>query len=136
MSKVAWSFAVLVVVGVGGLALAGGPAPTPAQQASCVTLFERQRTCTESFIPALVDLRVSLDRPKGIAATAKSDGRDALIAAALAEWKTDSTDASIAKTCASMPPGAVTPQMNTCLAASSCPAFSQCLVPLMRTTIH
>ena len=136
MSKIVSSVVAVVVVGLAGVAFAAGSAASPEQQASCVKVFEKQRACTDSFIPALVDVRVSLDKPKGIAASAKSEGRDALVTAALAEWKNDSTDASIAKTCASMPGGAVTPQMEKCLAESSCTAFSQCLVPLLRATLH
>ena len=61
MSKIAWSIAVGAVFSIAGLALAGSAAPSAAVQASCVKVFERQRTCTASFIPALVDLRASLD---------------------------------------------------------------------------
>src|SRR5438067_7192500 len=68
--------------------------------ASCVRLFQRQRTCTQDFIPALVDLRRSLDRPAGIA----QGDRQETIAAALEEWKSDSTDEAIGTTCDRMAP--------------------------------
>lgn len=136
MSKIAWSVA--VVLCVAGLALAGSSAPSPAAQASCVKVFERQRACTDTFIPALVDLRVSLDKPAGIAASVKKDGRDTMISAALEEWKSDSTDAAIAKTCASMPAARATAMSSTekCLDAANCQAFSECLIPLMRSTMR
>ncbi len=127
-----------MVLCVGELALAGSAAPTPAAQASCVKVFDRQRACTDTFIPALVDLRVSLDTPVGIAASVKKDGRDAMISAALEEWKSDSTDAAIAKTCASMPAtrAPALTSMEKCLDAANCQAFSECLIPLMRSTIR
>lgn len=126
------------VFSIAGLALAGSAAPSPAVQASCVKMFERQRTCTASFIPALVDLRVSLDKPAGIAAAVKKDGRDAMISAALEEWKSDSTDAAIATTCGSMPAPrtASLTSMEKCLDTANCQAFSECVIPLMRSTIR
>ena len=140
MSKIGWSTAVIAVFVVTGLAGAAASAPSAANQASCVKVFEKQRACTDSFIPALVDLRVSLDKPAGIAAAVKQDGRQAMIASALEEWKTDSTDAAIAKTCASMPDKAqlatAVASLEKCLGAASCQAFSECVIPLMRTTIH
>jgi|CXWL01.1.fsa_nt_gi hypothetical protein len=74
-------------------------------------LYERQRACTDAFIPALVE-------------------------EALAEWKSDSTDAAIATTCdrmASSPMGATAlATSDSCVAAPSCGAFVDCIIPLMR----
>ena len=130
----------IAVCSIAGLAGAAASAPSAATQASCVKVFERQRACSDLFIPALVDLRVSLDKPAGIAAAVKKDGRQAMISTALEEWQSDSADAAIAKTCASMPgtsqlASSVT-SMEKCLGAATCQAFSECVIPLMRATIH
>src|SRR5690348_8118046 len=78
------------------LAACGGSSPPPAAEArtqpapqvrgassspgldTCVSMMERQRACTDLYIPALVDLRISLDTPRGIA----GEKRDELIAQA------------------------------------------------------
>jgi hypothetical protein len=117
-------------------------APTPEAAAdsnqdardTCVASFERQRACTDEFIPALVDLRMKLDQPPGIA----QGNREETITQARAEWANDSTDEAIAASCdkilASMDPaqvdGAMAP-MKDCLAASECAAFVSCEMPLL-----
>jgi hypothetical protein len=115
----------------------GGPAVGSVDsKAGCVKLREKQRSCTADFIPALVDMRVKLDLPPGIAEAARSEGRDKLLATANEEWKKDSTDESIAAMCEKMPmPPGVTPAQKAaaekCLAAADCKAFVGCFVPLL-----
>jgi len=60
-----------------------------------------------------------------------------LISAALEEWKSDSTDASIAKACGRMPApkGDLGAKMEKCAAAASCTAFNECVIPLMGQTM-
>jgi len=104
---------------------------------TCVAAFRRQRECTDTYIPALVDARVRADRPAGIAAKDKEVGRDALVAAALEEWKTDSTDAAIDQMCTKITDdelaGApeLVEQAKACLAESECAAFSACAIDLV-----
>jgi hypothetical protein len=135
------SLAVISVLAIAGCATqkesagGGGGAPTPKD--TCVKLFQRQRACTDTFIPALVDLRVSIDKPAGIADEAKkAGGRDALIAKAKEEWKTDSTDESIGKTCekiaAAPNAGAMLAASEKCVAQPACGAFVDCIIPLMK----
>jgi hypothetical protein len=119
------------------------PAAAPADfgddlQAGCVQMFQRQRECTDVFIPALVAARVKHDKPAGIAAEDAASGRDALVAHAMEEWKADSTDEAIAATCekivASIPPeqkDAMVAKGKECLAADSCPAFVDCMLPVI-----
>lgn len=116
------------------------PAAKPAGDdltATCVAVFERQRTCTDEFIPALVDLRIRLDVPPGIAEAASSEGRDALVAQAMEEWKADSTDEAIAQTCSeslNAPPEAqerMKQTANECLATDGCDAFVTCILPVL-----
>ena len=45
---------------------------TADNQAFCVQGFQRARTCTDDYIPALVDARVKVDHPPGIAAVVLS----------------------------------------------------------------
>jgi hypothetical protein len=116
-------------------------APSPEVKSSgadpyalCVAMFERQRACTDTFLPALVDARVRADVPPGIAAADRDDGRDALVATAREEWKQDSTDESIAATCrkiADSAPSDMTGEVKACLDASGCDAFSTCAVDIV-----
>lgn len=105
-------------------------------QALCVQSFQRQRECTEVFLPALVDARVRFNKPDGIAEMDKKEGRAALVAQAREEWKTDSTDEVIADTCTGMVEhGALNDEMGaavkTCLAAASCDEFVPCQVKII-----
>jgi hypothetical protein len=122
------------------------PQPQPAADdphSVCVQAFRRQRECTNEFIPALVDARVRRDAPPGIADKDKELGRDQLVATALEEWKTDSTDEAIEQTCtnmaANMPPDqlqAATDQVGQCLDAEACSAFVDCLIPVIEPQLH
>src|SRR5262245_44615280 len=105
-------------------------------QALCVRSFEKQRECTDTFLPALVDARVRLDKPAGIAAADKESGREALVAQAREEWKNDSTDTAINDTCAGMiAHGMGTPEMSaavsSCLEAPSCADFVPCQIKII-----
>ncbi len=140
MSKITWSLVVVAVLAVGSLAVAASPAADPAAQAACVKVFERERACTDTFIPALVDLRISIDKPAGMAEAAKKEGRERFIAVALEEWKGDSTDAAIAKTCAMISASPKAPAMVTasekCVKADTCLAFTDCVIPVLRTSMR
>ena len=102
----------------------------------CVKIFERQRTCTAEFIPALVAARVKANKPRGVADKDRAEGRERLVKQALEEWKTDSSDPSIARTCsgvgAGMPPAqrqAMQKQGEACLAEVGCQPFVDCILP-------
>lgn len=148
MTRTILSSVLLALAACGG---ADAPAPsgtTPTAQAqpatagtprdACVAMFERQRACTDIYLPALVDARIANDLPAGIAArAAEPGGRDALVATARSEWANDSTDASISATCdtilAKMPPEqaeGMTGQANQCLATDACQAFVDCVIPM------
>lgn len=99
--------------------------------ALCVSGFQRQRECTDQFIPALVARRVELDNPPGIAAKDHEVGRDALVAQALEEWKEDSKDENIGPHCdqilaAHAPDQATTDKFKSCMEMADCQAFSDC----------
>jgi hypothetical protein len=107
-------------------------------KSTCVASWVRQRECTDQFIPALVDLRVRLDRPAGIATEAQQHGRDALIAQARGEWAQDSTDEAISVVCdrmvAALPSAPVEAALADgakCLEATTCDAFVSCEIAVM-----
>lgn len=114
------------------------PPATKAQaggdtKALCVEVFTRARTCTNEYIPALVDARAKYDKPPGIAEAVKKD-RNAVIQEALGEWKNDSTDSSISATCdkmgAELAPQSDIDTARACLAKPDCAAYTTCVMPL------
>jgi hypothetical protein len=104
---------------------------------TCVAAFRRQRGCTDSYIPTLVDARVRADKPAGIAAKDKEVGRDALVGMAMEEWKSDSTDQAIDQTCTNITDDELegAPELveraKACLAETDCAAFSACAVDIV-----
>lgn len=140
MTRTILTSLLLAVAACGG---ADGDATTTAQAVdaprdTCVALYTRQRDCTDVYLPALVDARIAHDLPAGIAARAdEPGGKDELLATARSEWANDSTDASIAGTCdglvADLPAeqaDALADQASACLAADTCEAFVDCVIPL------
>ncbi|MEJ7601937.1 MAG: hypothetical protein WKG01_28840 [Kofleriaceae bacterium] len=109
------------------------PAPASSDvHALCVEMLTRNRTCTDDYLPALVDLRAKHDNPAGIAARVTTD-RAGVIAEARTEWQTDSTDEAIAAVCTkaapSTDPADVEPA-RACLAEATCGAYVACSMPL------
>jgi hypothetical protein len=104
---------------------------------TCVATFERARACTDDYLAMLVDTRVQLDHPAGIAARDQADGRASLVAAARAEWASDSTDASIGALCdhvANATPDARLEDLRAgaerCLGEAECAGFATCMRPI------
>lgn len=121
------------------------PSPTtsgqvaPASSSSdlhalCVEVLTHNRTCTDDYIPALVDVRAKYDQPAGIADEVKKD-RAGVIAHAKTEWATDSQDAAISATCDRIgaswkgEPGDVEAS-RACLAKPDCAAYTACIMPM------
>jgi membrane-bound lytic murein transglycosylase len=117
------------------------PTPGTAQRAQattantdrdlCVALLQRARTCTDQYIPTLVDARAAADHPAGIKEEVAKD-RAGVIAQANQEWATDSTDTNIAAVCA-RPYLQAEDQREAatrCQAMSACGEFAACLVPI------
>ena len=116
------------------------PAPTTARaqasdpSASCVEVMTRNRTCTDDYIPALVDARARHDVPAGITDAVKAD-RAAVIAEALGEWAEDSKDAAITAMCERMAAsGRASPvdveTAQACLAQAACGPYVACVIPV------
>jgi hypothetical protein len=121
------------------------PAPATAQKASadqanadhelCVAVIQHSRTCTDQYIPALVDARAAADHPAGIKAEVTTN-RDGVIAQAKQEWATDSTDANIEAMCQRPMPTDQRESATACQAQADCAAFAQCIVPIQATAWH
>lgn len=118
--------------GEGTATSSGGAHLASSGEQACVSLMRRERSCEPDFVAQFVAMRVRLDLPAGIAARDASEGRDALVAEARAEYTQDATDASIHHACEELqhlPPEeaeAWTDQMEHCLAATECAPFLEC----------
>jgi len=111
-------------------ARAQAPDPVP----TCVEVMTRNRTCTDDYIPALVDARARHDVPAGITAAVAAD-RAAVITEALGEWAEDSKDPAIASMCQQMAAsGAAAPAdvetAQACLAQTACGPYVACVMPV------
>jgi hypothetical protein len=98
---------------------------------TCVQVFQRARTCTDDYIPALVDARAKLDLPAGIKAEVASD-RAGVIAQAKTEWASDSQDAAIDSTCTRAEGHVDAAEVQTaqgCLAKPDCASYVACIMP-------
>lgn len=106
---------------------------------ACQAFFAKARTCTDAYIPALVDLRIELDKPAGITAAAQSEGRDSIINQAKTEWAEDSQPAAVTAMCqniAAKVPAAEIEAMRddaeACMAKTDCGEFSTCAIAIQR----
>jgi hypothetical protein len=106
---------------------------TPQLQTLCVQTMTRLRTCTDDYIPRLVDARARLDKPAGIAAKVAAD-RDGVIVQAKAEWAQDSTDEGIAQMCQHMVAAGADPgdaeATQACQTQPDCVGFDNCIAPI------
>lgn len=113
------------------------PAEATTTDQICRALMQRQRACTAQFIPALVQARVEVDSPPGLAAREREIGREALVEEALAEWETDARDPNIAAMCDDIAQS-ISPEKDSelrssvsgCLEKAGCDDFVSCAVPL------
>jgi hypothetical protein len=113
------------------------PAVATTTDAICRAFMQRQRACSATFIPALVDARVTADNPPGLAAMDKKNGREALVKEAFDEWVNDSKDPAIDALCDDIAQSTspakdleLRTSVSTCLGEAGCDAFVSCAVPL------
>ncbi len=149
MSRIATALilALAPLVAACGTASEAAPAPAPSKQAAstsgdfqtaCMAVMQRNRTCTDEFIPALVDMRASKDLPAGIADAVAKD-RPAVIARAKEEWALDSTDEVFARQCQTLGQYATPENIaagEACMAKTTCAEYSPCIVTVMGNTMH
>jgi hypothetical protein len=112
-------------------------ANTSADHDLCVAVMTHSRTCTDQYIPALVDARAQVDHPAGIKDAVAND-RAGVIAQAMQEWSTDSSDANIESMCQKPMPNADQQRdaVTACQAKTDCGEFSSCIVPIEAQTFH
>lgn len=113
------------------------PANTTSTDEICRPFLQRQRACTSTFIPALVEARVASDNPAGIRARDAASGREALVNEALEEYTLDSQDAAIEALCDDLAQSVslakdseLRSSISGCLARQGCDSFVACAVPL------
>ncbi len=107
-----------------------------AAEALCVQSSQKQRECQDLFLPALVDLRVRLDKPEGIAAMDKEQGRAALVEVAREEYKSDSTDEAISGMCSQISKKMAdnkdaVAETRRCLEAKTCEEMVPCQIKVL-----
>ncbi|HEX4450271.1 MAG TPA: hypothetical protein VH143_05325 [Kofleriaceae bacterium] len=112
-------------------------ATSAADHDLCVAVMAHSRTCTEQYIPVLVDARAQVDHPAGIKDAVAKD-RTGVIAQAKQEWSTDSTDESIEAMCQKPMPNADAQRdaVTACQAKTDCGEFSACIVPVEAQSWH
>jgi len=139
---------VLVLV----LAACGGakPAPAPASAAHsaadlgplCRAHYAHEQTCADDYLSALIDLRVELNQPPGIADEVKIKGKPATLELARAEFQQDTAPAKVDAICNAMatktPAAQVGPLFKDgthCAEMTDCKQFASCAVATERTYI-
>ena len=127
-----------------------GPGTAPAVpdlRAACAEEIRRELTCEADFVPMIVDARIRLDLPPGMAARARGpDGRDGLVAEARAEFAEDYAPDRIETICnhrqaraASLSPEALEDlrrDNGACTGATDCRAFTACMAPILEKLLR
>ena len=131
----------LLALSLTACATTADPAPTARTddaKTTCVEVMTRNRTCTDDFIPALVDARARADKPAGIREAVAAD-RAAVIAEAKQEWANDSKDEAIAPHCEAMAAHIETPDFEAaeaCLAKDACGEYVACVTPIFEKHLN
>ena len=105
---------------------------------ACLDTGKKQVACLDDMVTASVDAMIASNTPPGIADKVKTpEGKAALVKAVKAQAKAASSEAAYSKMCEALTKsvpadkaGALTAEMNTCLAQSDCKAFATCSVAL------
>ncbi|MEZ4335600.1 MAG: hypothetical protein R3B82_03140 [Sandaracinaceae bacterium] len=98
----------------------------------CVAVMERTRGCADTYVPALLALRVRLDRPEGIAARFEEEGEAAMVALAREQFAADWSDEAIANNCDTLAARPAEEQERIlapereCMREPDCEAFTAC----------
>jgi hypothetical protein len=123
-------------------------APAPAVHTAadlgplCRAHYAHEQTCADDYLGALIDLRVELDQPPGIAAEAKAKGKPAMVELARVELTRDTAPDKVDAICTAIatktPPEQVDPLFDEgthCAAMTDCKAFATCAVATERSYI-
>jgi hypothetical protein len=115
-------------------------------RATCAAELKRTFECKESFVPMIVDTRIKLDLPAGIAADGKdAAGRAAIVAKAHQEFAVGKAPDQHPAICErrqamvdAMPAErvkAMQASMPTCPTSADCQAFTACMQPILERMI-
>ena len=149
---------VLIVVFASAVPACGGPAkppPSPSPPAGrtladlvpmCQRVFARKQACADDYLPVLLDLRIELNLPPGIADQVKAEGRDAALVRAHTELARDTQPENVNPLCEAAaeqakksPPEHVDKLLALgarCEAAADCKAYAACVVDMDRMFIR
>jgi hypothetical protein len=105
---------------------AGSPAEV------CVAVMHQTRDCADVYVPGLLALRVRLDRPAGIAARFKAEGKEAMVKLAHTQFSADWSDEAVARNCKALSEKPAEEQERIvapdrhCLETTDCSLFTTC----------
>lgn len=112
----------------------------------CQRLFARKQACADDYLPRLLDLRIELNLPPGIADVVASEGRDAALVRAHTELARDTQPDKVTPLCeegaaqvkqhAPELADQLVRQFTSCDATSDCRAFASCAVEIDRRFIR
>ena len=138
---------VAVTFSCGGSQPAPAPAPAATHTAAdlgplCRAHYAHEQTCSDDYLGALLDLRVELNQPPGIADEEKAKGKPAMIELARVEFQRDTAPDKVAAICDAMaahtPAGQIDRLYNDgthCAAMTDCKQFASCAVATERSYI-
>jgi hypothetical protein len=111
----------------------------------CQRIFARKETCADDYLPVLLDLRIELNLPPGVADAVKAQGREAALAVAHTELARDTQPDRVNPLCEGAaanakqaPPERAHQLLDLgarCEATADCKAFATCVVQIDRQFI-
>jgi len=115
-------------------------------RATCAAELKRTFECKERFVPMIVETRIKLDLPPGIAARGKDPaGRAGLVAIAHREFAADRAPDKHRAICEgrqaivdAMPPArlqALRTTIRACPTTTDCQTFTRCMQPILERMI-
>ncbi|MBN2493164.1 MAG: hypothetical protein JXR96_01130 [Deltaproteobacteria bacterium] len=104
-----------------------------------MAVLAKEEECSDSFLSALVDLRIDLDLPQGTAARAARDGSAGLVAEARRKFANYAAEPARRDTCEKTATN-ISPlyeeMAEKCLGAQPCDAFATCVMPTYKTMMQ
>ncbi len=130
---------------VPGRAPESGPAPVHRAAELgplCRAHYAHEQACADDYLGALIDLRVELDQPPGIADEARAKGKPAMVELARVEFTRDTAPETVEAICSAMATKTPADQVDHlfdegthCAAMTDCKAFASCTVATERSYI-
>lgn len=138
---------VAVTSSCGGSKPAPTSPPTAAHTAAdlgplCRAHYAHQQKCADDYLSALIDVRVELDQPPGIADEEKAKGKPAMIELARVEFQRDTAPDKVEQMCNAITEHVPADQVEKlyaegthCEAMTDCKQFASCAVAGERSYI-